>query len=358
MIWEEASECGGVFYFADAYNVKECQEIDAVIPIHETKKGDVFYTEQPVPEHDIYRVDEILDDVSSSDRPCQIGYKLPTKFYSPLLRVSQAVRRESQAVWQRQDFNALATSVSYNLLHMRPMTSKEARFCKASRFDLFTFTSTSLRWLMGLTPDLASCITSLSIHDHCLYNDDMATDIAWSCPRRAQDASFTPFTSVLRERITGLREVSIYSPIEPSRYCTKAPEELCNMLEDGTIDTLRYLLNYHVRDFSKWWTFQDCLWKAHVDEHNIDTSINYHLAWMKRYEVAKAQGPRFAATIECSENLRRSDLGATLRSRAVPQPFDQWRRTKTVMRLQRHPVDEWPPNWKNLSPSPELFRIW
>lgn len=107
-----------------------------------------------------------------------------------------------------------------------------------------------------------------------------------------------PFTAALLSHLPNVREVSSCLPF-PSQgaydYCSNAPKEMCELLEIGHLDTVRFLYR-GVEDDAP----ADCPYMKDIllpkPEWDISTGLAEHHALCK--ELEKKKKPRFVATYE------------------------------------------------------------
>lgn len=159
--------------------------------------------------------------------------------------------------------------------------------------------------------------------DHSDVEESVAED---ADTEDSDDEYYTPFTSALLWDLPQVREVAIClarpGTTQADMYCSHAPTEMCDLLEKGYLDTVRFLYETCERNAPK-----DCRYmkEALYPRPRWDRSMDFAEYDALCEEHAK-RPPRFVATCEKLINKNSRDDG-------IP-PFN-WSRILSVWALRR-----------------------
>lgn len=133
------------------------------------------------------------------------------------------------------------TTIKSSLVRHKTIRSPTPQFlalCEQSRFVFNGGSEFAISFLHVLPKRLSASIRFI-IPSGCLFGDDYPSRKAWSKP----EGGHTPFAASLRSNMQNLQEVSIFVLTQNTDYyCSYGPLELCDMLADGTIDVVRFLM--------------------------------------------------------------------------------------------------------------------
>jgi hypothetical protein len=108
---------------------------------------------------------------------------------------------------------------------------------KTSRVELHTSAKYSRDWLGAVDPCITANIRCLRLGKSTVWGN-AAANTWWHHPEEPG------FANVIKEQCPALEEVILWMPDdEISNYSVQAPRALCDLLEEGRVDKLRFLLN-------------------------------------------------------------------------------------------------------------------
>ena len=255
-------------------------------------------------ETDIRGIDHLMTwlDLDVETRPPFLGYKLPTKPCTPLYCTSKQIRQELDELFARQKFERLARLAVRCFWYNEPLTAEVIELCQRSRFEMCGDMSLALAWLVRLNPAQSSCIRSLVFGKGMMFGDVGDARRAWAKPRDSlEKEDYAPITALLRTKFTELREIAIWMPrAEPMYYSDWAPIEMCWMLDDAVIDTLRLLIDGYFPEPEKHARIQDITIRERLDwnEINAKNPGRVRAAVREERERVRALGPRFELKLE------------------------------------------------------------
>ena len=255
-IYSETFEYGAVFYLVDHNDESWRKQAHITwLPLINTRpRMDYPEAETPVSVRGSLKYEEFLRTVAEiTTGPCMsdfipgIGYQLPSQPCTTLRYVCRSIRDEIDALARLLNFEALAKDVARGVLYGIPMSSAAQSFCRLSRFELHCPSGLSLGWLMNLTPQISSSIRSLVITDANFEENDTDTDDFWSHQPNFEE--LTPFIDVMKRSLPCLKEVATHAEDDyDAIYGCNSAKDLCSVLKDGTIDTVRLLFHAHIPD--------------------------------------------------------------------------------------------------------------
>lgn len=187
------------------------------------------------------------------------------------------------------------------------LTPEAVTMMKKGRVELYCNPQSSVDMLAQADPSIIAQITSLVIGKDNVWGpgQQYALQANWV----PQSASGISFPNKLEELCPGLKEVAVWmTHFEVQSYATRAPEALCDMLEDGTIDVLRFLLEgsdedaIFGEDIEEHAFLSNLLAKEQIDLQKFEREHKDDPQFLRKFgdldARIRAQGPRFASSIE------------------------------------------------------------
>lgn len=300
-----------------------------------------------------------------TDYPAGVGVRIPERPCTPLWSVNKEVRAEIKRLHSRMSHEDLARESARSLLYGNALSQKQYDFCRKSRFELHTDAIFSLVWLVSLPEQLRSCIRSLVIPELPLYLDSDENDTWRVWARRSETGNPPPFIQTLRQFLPCLNKVAIHVELDCSdpHYAPIAPQEVCEMLEDGTIDVVRLLFSDHVPDPANHYRVKELelfkeqpaykktgFMKAEWKTLGLDAFMKERLEHVsKEHDRIEALEPKFDIKVEWLDTTSGAEE-IRLRDRSLntcgywdlntaiwtgPQPFCFWSGARTVAKLTR-----------------------
>lgn len=157
---------------------------------------------------------------------------VPTEATTPLIKIDAF----HQEVEERYDTDVakLRSAIHGQQINASPEVS---RILKTSRFELNTTAKVSMAWLSKVSPVIGSRIRCLRIGEANVIGTASGRTW-WSSPGRPG------FPDMIKDSCPALEEIVLWMPDERmDSYSIQAPKALCNLLEEGHIDRLLFLLD-------------------------------------------------------------------------------------------------------------------
>lgn len=216
--------------------------------------------------------------------------KAPTKPDTPLLYLD-AFQQEVQKVY---DFRIAHLIASVHATGIDALPNF-LDVVETSRFDLYTSTEGTLRWLRDLPTDLSSHLRSIVLWQDNVWPLNYLNS-TWDC-------GDTRLTGMLIDTLTSLREVFLWMPHEYDSDAfgtTTAPGGLCNLLEkNGSLNTLAFLFHGSLENHGDHPFLARMLMKEELDVALDETWYQSENEGETK-EIARivALGPRFDVRVE------------------------------------------------------------
>jgi hypothetical protein len=170
-----------------------------------------------------------------------------------------------------------------------------AEILRTGRFECYASAGGMLSWFHSLLSDIASNISSILLGETSMSS----TDEVWT----AGDEGFSEFMLTSLKHLTSLKEVVLWMPHHGfDDYPLVAPVEMCIFLEDGSLDTVRFLFDGHLDNYDDHQLIGALLRKEQPDIDAIEvmygSNAEARRIWDRETARIIALGLRFSAHVE------------------------------------------------------------
>jgi len=193
-------------------------------------------------------------------------------------------------------------------------------FLALCRESIWVFNCTNVQvFLESIDPLLSESIRSVVLTDGMLASDDGPSCRAWA--KEPGDEGLTPFAQLIKDELPKLRDIALWFPWDRlDWYCAHAPPDLCRLLEDGDIQTLRILCTTKTPPDDDW-ELSDGTFMEHVLRPNFPEDGEFE----KRLEAYK-KAPDVFDVVRDKKTLDHTEIRARY----------GWLKVQTAFTLKKH----------------------
>ena len=286
--------------------------------------------------------------------PCRpiIGYKLASP--NPWAGGSDHVQEVAEQVREAMDkrFHDILKAALHGSTDLpeEPFDQTFLQLCRQGRFDLEPYAGFSFNVLRVLPRQMQESITSIVIPREMLYfHYDEEVFTIW-LRRGSKKRSF--FVAMLRKKFPNLREVALYVPVEESdfdpsmdgpgditeedSYVESAAIEFCEMLNEGLLDTVGFLIppsSYYNPKVERRWRTSKIDWmlkKPRISDLGYEAVRRMPPALDTKLEYLAKEDEEDEEDEEAEEEEE-----SELVTQPVLQPAHRWSGAQTVLALTK-----------------------
>jgi hypothetical protein len=176
--------------------------------------------------------------------------------------------------------------------------------CNSGRFIFRATAECVLPFIEQHKTTICPFIRSIVIDSFLLYADDGPTQYAWS---KSDGDALTPFTTMMLSHMPNIRDVALYVPSDSEGYdwyCSHAPAEMCDLLENGVLDSVQFYYTKPNFDAMQDCYLEEVLYPRPVWEQNMSRET-----FMALLDMRDKGPPRFTMTYD-DEHFRRELAGS------------------------------------------------